>query len=57
MDFDMSNGKIAEIALNPQFYSDDDLKMLENKGFKTRYLSNNEVNKKIIKEVIVVKTG
>lgn len=57
MDFDVNNEKIAGIALNPQFYSDEDLKMLENKGFKARYLSDDEVNKKIIIEVITVKTG
>lgn len=57
MDFDVNNEKIAEIALNPRFYSNADLKMLENKGFKARWLKGNELNKKIIEEVISVKTG
>ena len=45
--------EIKEIALNPAYMTNDDLKILENKGFSVRWMREDEGNDKNIFTITV----
>ena len=47
--------KIEEIALNPTYLTDDDLKSLKNQGFRVRWMRENEGGDKNIFMITVDK--